>query len=193
MKKYIFVAVLALFAFNSAQAQVSQGRVMVGGNFGLNQNSGGNGTSTSLSFNPSVGFFITDNIALGAGLIATSNSTTQTFLNTTTRNSTTAIGLAPFARYYGEIVEKFYWFGNGGIAISSASTRTTVNNTTTVGPANTLFQFNLGGGLAFFPSEKFQVEMAYNVLSFQSVGDGGSSVGFGLNTFAPSFGFRFFF
>lgn len=193
MKKYIFVAVLAFFAISSAQAQVGQGRIMVGGNVGMNQSTGGNNTSTTLSFNPSIGYFITDNIALGAGLIMTSTSNTTTVINTTTRNTTNTIGLAPFARYYGEIVEKFYWFGNAGIAISSSTFRQTVNNTTTVNPGNNIFQFNFGGGLAFFPSEKFQIEMAYNVLTFQSVGNGSSNVGFGLNTFSPSLGFRFFF
>lgn len=197
MKKYIVVAVLAFFAINSAQAQVAQGRVMVGGNVGFGQNSGNNNSSTNFSFNPSLGYFITDNIALGAGLIMTSTSNTTTVINTTTRNTTNTIGLAPFARYYGEIVEKFYWFGNAGISYSSFSNKTTVtlNNTstTTTNPNTNQFRFNLGGGLAFFPSEKFQLELAYNVLSFQSFDNGSSSFNFGLNTFGPSLGFRYFF
>jgi outer membrane protein len=76
MKKITILAI-SMFAAVGAFAQFNQGRMLVGGSAELSTNTykdkdGGttvtNGTSTSLSISPSFGYFVIDNLAVGASL-----------------------------------------------------------------------------------------------------------------------------
>src|SRR5262245_55192533 len=82
MKKLAFTA-LVIFLSIGAYAQFEQGTIMVGGNFSADFNTlkSKNGSTTStigkqtdISFGPTAGYFIIDNLAAGLGLGITSSS-----------------------------------------------------------------------------------------------------------------------
>jgi outer membrane protein len=107
MKK-VTLLVVALFASLGAFAQFNKGRMIVGGTaeFSTNTNknrSGGttvtNGTTTSLSISPNFGYFVIDNLAVGASLGLSLSKWNSKGSNGTDSN-TTSINFGPFARYY---------------------------------------------------------------------------------------------
>src|SRR5687768_3204841 len=107
MKKVTFL-VVALVASLGAFAQFNQGRMIVGGSAEFRTDtdkdkSGGttvtNGTTTSLSIDPNFGYFVIDNLAVGASLGLSLSKWNSKGSNGTDSN-TTSINFAPFARYY---------------------------------------------------------------------------------------------
>ncbi len=83
------LAVLAI-AF-SASAQTEKGRWLVGGNAGFSSSKAGGASASVSSFNinPNAGYFVADNIAVGAGVGFTSAT-----------GGFSAFAAAPFVRYY---------------------------------------------------------------------------------------------
>ena len=107
MKKIIFFAI-TMFASLGVFAQFNQGRMLVGGSAEFRtisdkNKSGGttttNGTRTSLSVSPSFGYFVIDQLAVGASLdmgLSKWNAKTANDVD----NNTTSIQFQPFVRYY---------------------------------------------------------------------------------------------
>lgn len=107
MKKFTVLAVI-LFTSAGAFAQFNKGRMLVGGsaefstNTAKNRNGGTTttqGTRTSLSISPDFGYFVIDNLAVGAELglgLSKWNAKTSNGVDA----STTSISFNPFARYY---------------------------------------------------------------------------------------------
>lgn len=107
MKNFTFLAI-ALLASVGAYAQFNQGRMLVGGSAEFSTStdkdkSGSttvtNGTFTSLSIAPSFGYFVIDNLAVGASLSLSLSKWNSKRSNGTDYNAT-AIQFQPFARYY---------------------------------------------------------------------------------------------
>lgn len=110
-----------------AMTPIMNAQVFVGGDFGINS-SKLKAESGSLSFddsktfavyiNPKVGFFLSDNFAVGLGFGIGSNKYTEFDTNddeTVTKN--TSWDIDPFARYYFKKVGDFSFFGEGTISI----------------------------------------------------------------------------
>src|SRR5688572_245532 len=106
MKKVTLFAIAA-FASLGVFAQFNQGRMIVGGSAEFSTNtdktrSGGttvtDGTTTSLSIAPNFGYFIIDNLAVGASVnLAVSKRNAR---GNGADYSTTGVSFGPFARYY---------------------------------------------------------------------------------------------
>ena len=62
MRKFLLVVAVVFATASLADAQIAAGKYMIGGNVNLNS-VGGN---TAWALNPSVGYFLTDDIALVA-------------------------------------------------------------------------------------------------------------------------------
>lgn len=126
MKKILAFTALCL-SVSSLFSQVEKGTKLIGVGFGsfsfTNSNSQtsysntptvykSDGSSYSISVNPNVGWFVIDNLALGAGVSVSfygskSNSSNTSSTNTSTYNSTQpSFYLGPFARYYFKGAEK---------------------------------------------------------------------------------------
>ncbi|QXP59126.1 outer membrane beta-barrel protein [Olleya sp. HaHaR_3_96] len=81
MKKLLFTAAIAVLGFTSVNAQdemttvggFEEGDVFVSGTVGFGSTSVADVDASSFSFSPSVGYFISDNIALELGLTVGSN------------------------------------------------------------------------------------------------------------------------
>jgi outer membrane protein len=107
MKKFTVLAVI-LFMSVGAFAQFNKGRMLVGGSAQFstdtekNRNGGTTtteGTRTTLSISPDFGYFIIDNLAIGAELnlsLSKWNAKTANGVDA----STTSVSFSPFARYY---------------------------------------------------------------------------------------------
>ena len=142
-------------------------------NFGLNTSGGSfdNGNITtdkpsSVSFNisPMVGKFLSENVAVGAlinfTLSRTNNNGTPEVIN-----SSSAIGITPFLRYYAIKMDKFSIFGQGNVGFSYSGSKSKVDGTSTDGPKTTTLSLNVMPGLAYDVSSKLSLETNINFLN----------------------------
>jgi hypothetical protein len=146
------IAIFAMVCFTqAASAQtVGSGAWMIGGSAGFSSTKvkGQDGSQTTILIDPTVGYFIANDLAVGAEL----GFLSQSFGGTTL----TSTGLGPFVRYYvtnpifiqahvsldlssngqdptyGAAVG-YSWFLNNGVAIEPAVFFNTGNNTTEIG------------------------------------------------------------
>ena len=195
MKKLILS--LAFVAAGAVSyAQIGQGSLMLGGSLGFSSNGGGTNkvtpggggasvstdltAATNWNFSPSVGYFLTDNIAAGLrlNLGGTNRGQVTTTDGKTTENiSSFDLGVELFGRYYMELGSNLYFFVDGGLGFSSASwTDKTQDGLDKLKDddkfASSAFGINIAPGLTFFPSEKWGIDLTLNRL-----------VGFNMNTF----------
>ncbi|HEX8060646.1 MAG TPA: hypothetical protein VF473_06895, partial [Cyclobacteriaceae bacterium] len=107
MKRIVIVLALAMIS-SGAFAQFNKGRYLVGGSLGFqthaNKAKAGSTTTTGshttdFSLSPDAGYFIIDNLAVGAALDLGISSTKDSGSNPG-KTSNTSIGLSPFVRYY---------------------------------------------------------------------------------------------
>lgn len=209
MKKLLLslIAVSAL-AFTT-QAQTEKGKFMLGGDVEFNSSkaNGVDKSNKSFAIVPSVGYFVTDNIAIGTGIGFEStknyNYTTLTPTVTGFSTKTQAFVVAPFVRGYKGITDQFKFFGQLSVPMTFGNAKTgDVNgdnfvkngNNNNVGVA-------LSPGFAFFPSKKFGIEFSVNGISYNdnrledSNGNktgGNKNFNIGANFFAPKIGVQFY-
>ena len=201
MKKIILTAA-AVFAFSFANAQdkdakgfgFSEGNVFLEGNlaFGSTNDKNDEVKTSSFSFNPKVGYFISDKFAVGINLGIGSGKITETGEDDIKSSN---MNVGAFGRYFFlDLGERFKTFTEFGFGITSNKT----------GDAD--FQktngFNVGAGLGmnYFVTPKMAISFGLsNVLSYQSSkskadGDKGqTSFGANVNVFqnffdTPTFG-----
>jgi hypothetical protein len=121
MKKITILAIM-MFGAAGAFAQFNQGRILVGGSLDFSATTNKskfdgttitNSKSTELSFGPQVGYFVIDNLAVGAGLeISTSKFKSD---DGDFESTSTAFVFQPIIRYYLPVGVFFQGqFGIGG-------------------------------------------------------------------------------
>ncbi len=196
MNKSIIALFLMTMGVTAAQAQTSSGDMMVGGGFefsSVSYQAGSANDENRFSFTPSFGYFVSDNLAVGASLTLSSERD-GTGAGKTVRSS---FGLGPFARYYiFTSNEKFGFFGQAQLSFSSGKTDPPAGNVR----RNNAVSFALSPGMAFFFNEHWAVEFAFRGFVFSSTdpdtdtdNDKYSVVQFGVQSFSPSLGFRYHF
>lgn len=178
MKKTFF-AVLACLGFLAAQAQFEQGKILISGSSGFSLSSlttkakTGNTTtktqkSTSISLDPRVGYFVIDNLALGAGIsVSTAKYTNEV---NDSESKSTSFSFGPFARYYfqpGIFGEGSVGFGSG----KSEYTNGPVSNTSKY----STFNLGLGVGYAAFISDNVAIEPLLKYVSYSEKPNGGNT------------------
>ncbi|HTH55637.1 MAG TPA: outer membrane beta-barrel protein [Cyclobacteriaceae bacterium] len=189
MKK-ILLCCLALTLFNAAFAQFNMGRMLVGGSVGFSstsQKSSSGGVSsttdyTTLAFGPSLGYFVANNFAAGAGVNWSSSKYSSDGGPSTTSSS---FMFVPFVRYY--IAPGF--FGQGTFGFGSSKTASSVS--TVKGSAT---QWSLGIGYAYFLNDHVAIEPIvqyqltstkydYGTPSDQKIDVGGVAINIGLKIY----------
>lgn len=171
MKKLFLAAFVAVFSLSSANAQeesestfgFAQGNFIVEGNIGFNStNDKASDTKTS-SFNlsPKVGYFFTDDLAIGVQLDLGSSKEDDGFGEL----KTNSFGAALFARYYFlELGERFKTYGEFGLGFASAKAEMGGMEAKASG-----FGAGLGFGINYFVTEKFAINFGLSdVLSYSS-------------------------
>lgn len=162
MKKIITLFAFALIC-SGAFAQFNQGRYLVGGSIGFSANTSKSktnsatnttGHSTNFYLSPDAGYFIIDNLAVGAGLGLTSSSSKGDG-NDDSKNTTTSFSLSPFARYY---LDPGIFF-QGQIGFGSSSNKYKPDGTgTTITTKAGVFDWSLAAGYAYFLNDYVAVE-----------------------------------
>lgn len=172
MKKILLSAV-ALLAFGFANAQeeksnggFSKGDVFVTGAFLLNSEKTGDEKSSSFEIAPQVGYFLTENIAIGGKLGYKTEKAENAAGVETTDKAGFAVG--GFGRYYFTPANQFSLFANLGLDYSSMD-----NKLADVQEAE--FGLGLGAGLNYFVSSNFSLEAGVAVLNYTSNDNGGGS------------------
>jgi len=206
MKKLLLslIAVSAL-AFTT-QAQTEKGKFMLGGNveFNSTKENGASKSDTKFNIVPSVGYFISDNFAIGTGVgfgFAKNQEGTTALPNAATK--TQEFVVAPFARYYKGINESFKFFGQLSVPMAFGNNKVTADgdNYAKVSKYNNV-GVALSPGFAFFPSKKFGIEFSVQGISYNNdsvkdnngtkIGGSDKSFNIGANFFAPKIGVQFY-
>lgn len=196
MKKVLLsaVAVLALTLGNAQEKGngFSKGDVFVSGTLKFNSDSKiTNYKQDNFTFAPSLGYFVTENIALGVNLNVGSGSAQATSTSGKDKTSTFGAGLA--GRYYFTPASQFSVFAELGASMASVKT-------TPAGSASSkvnAFGIGFAPGFNYFISKNFSLETKIAVLSYTSAkGDwtgaqSGSSLQFGGDWSAVSFGVNY--
>ncbi|WBA41242.1 outer membrane beta-barrel protein [Hymenobacter canadensis] len=186
MKK-LATSLLLLGAATAAHAQTSAGTVLLGGNVGYNSSkekiSSGSyafeNSQQAFRIVPTVGYFITDNLALGlAGGIERGKAkssyknddpyATSNQYELTGRSSSTYVG--PFVRYYKMVGEKAAFYGQLDASYRKGSAEneriTPSSEIEVVKDNNRGFSSNITPGFVFFPTNKLGLELTLGYLGY---------------------------
>lgn len=189
----------------SSQAQTEQGKFIVGGNVSYStskSDAAGAKSSHNFSIVPNVGYFVSDNIAVGTGIGYESNKLDRA----SEVGKSEAFVVSPFGRYYVPVADKFKFFGQLSVPMAFGNTKETdeqlkvgdkTGSSTSIGVA-------LAPGFAYFPSSKIGIEFALNGVSYNHYrledrdgndikGSGSDDFSIGTNFFSPRIGIQFYF
>lgn len=194
--KNLFLTLTAVTALSlAANAQTEKGKFVVGGQvaFESTKVKDTDNKATGFSINPTVGYFVADNWAVGTGIGYGWGK--AEFANAPTVK-TDAFKVAPFVRnYVGEGQFKFF----SQLSVPMAWGKTTTE--TALGDVKAKTQ-NIGveiaPGFAFFPTNKIGIELKVRGLYFESDKNKATDVtvnkfGLDANSFAPTLGVQFHF
>lgn len=183
MKKIsaLIIAGMAIFGTQQASAQIQKGNLMVGASLAdMNIKLQKGNTDLSLSINPKIGYFIQDNIAIGAEVkLGFATNSAQNSIN---------YGIGAFGRYYVsskqlELLKHARFFGevNAGLVGDNIKPKNMASVST-----NGL-GIGFGPGVAYFitPNIGLEALLKYNL----GVGFGSSTT---TNNFSIGFGFQIY-
>lgn len=201
MKKLLLslVAVAGL-AFTS-QAQTEKGKIIVGGSLGLNSTKEEGASKADFRFNvvPSVGYFVSDNFAIGTGVgYNYDKKVSQKYLNQ-------SFEVAPFGRYYVGLSDQFKFFGQLSVPMAFGNVKDVDGVTGDVGDkkgTTTSIGVQLAPGFAFYPTKRVAIEVSVDGLGYNNytvkdaaTGNKAKTDAFGLDasTITPKLGVMFHF
>lgn len=178
MKKVLLSAV-ALLAFGFANAQeekanegFAKGDVFVSGAVTLNSSKTGDFKTNSFEIAPKVGYFVTENIAVGASIGFSSDKVEEGDSATNT-----GLGLGAFGRYYFTPASKFSLFAQLGFDYMSYDNEFGVDTDGSLFATDSESKevgFGLGAGMNYFVSSNFSIEAGVAVLGYSSNDNGGN-------------------
>jgi hypothetical protein len=200
MKKLLLSLVAVAGLVYGANAQTEKGKIMLGGSVGFNSTKVEGAAKSDVSFNivPNVGYFVSDNFAIGTGVGYTSNK------EVSDNNLNQAFRVAPFGRYYVNLSDQFKFFGQLSVPMEFGNDKFVDNNGNTGAKIakTTDIGVNLAPGFAFFPTKKIGIEVSVNGLGYNNrkvtneiTGYETTVNSFGLeaSTLAPKLGVQFHF
>ena len=192
MKKVLLSAV-ALLAFGFANAQeeekgnggFAKGDVFVSGAVTLGSAKTGDFKANAFEIAPKVGYFVTENIAVGASVGFQSLKWDDGAADVT--NS--GLGLGAFGRYYMAPASQFSVFGELAAGFGSDKTEDALGNETKYNG----FGINAGVGVSYFLNSNFAIEAGWAGLGYNSrkadVSGADAVNSFGLNVDLSSINF----
>lgn len=120
--------------------------------------------SFAVKFNPKMGYFIIENLAIGAEIALSTSKDTQNIGFGDIKNTTFGIGILPLARYY---YKNFFGEVAFGIATQKTKSENTALGTKTEFNA-TNYGARIGAGYAFHLSQSVAIEPSVNY-SFEKI------------------------
>ncbi|MFY8069502.1 MAG: porin family protein [Flavobacterium sp.] len=193
MKKLLFSAVaLVAFGFVNAQEKsnggFSKGDVFASGAVGFGSSKTDDVKSSSFTFAPAVGYFVTENIAAGARLNFGSASEDVFQGTQMVEEKTSSFGLEAFARYYYTPASQFSVYGELAIGVGSEKTEVGTGEY-----KEKTFGVNAGVGVSYFLNSNFAIEAGWAGLGYNTNDNGGNGApktnDFGLNVDLSSVNF----
>jgi hypothetical protein len=183
MKKTTITAII-LFMCIAAQAQFEKGTILAGGNFGFDSksykakqdgSSSSLGKETIISFGPQVGFFVADNIAVGAGISIESASFKAE--GSSGKNSEFSLLFSPMARFY---LEQGVFF-QGRFDVGSSKSKES-QGSTSVETTQGLTGWALSAGYAAFLNDYVALEpqLGYGSLAYSDKDSDGKLIESGI-------------
>ncbi len=162
MKKLILaaVAVFTLGFVNAQDGGFAKGDIFASGSFGYSSQSNGDAKSTAFQITPRIGFFVSDNIVVGARIGYNAQKQEIPFTDEVKINTFNG---GAFGRYYFTPSSKFSIFGELGVDYLSIKTEIASIDTTVDG-------VGIGGGpgVSYFISDHFALEAFWGALSYSS-------------------------
>jgi hypothetical protein len=115
MKK-VFLGALLIALSTITQAQTQKGTWLLGGGAGFSSTSTGDAKESTVSFSPNLGYFLADNLSVGASAIVSS-------VKPDGRDATTTLAIGPAVRYYfAPLGSHAKLFANGSLGLGSVKT-----------------------------------------------------------------------
>jgi len=195
MKKVLLTLTAIAGLTIAAQAQTEQGKIMVGGQLGFETSKvkDTDHKNNSFSINPTVGYFVSDNLAIGTG-IGYNWGKTETSKDNSVKND--AFQVSPFARKY-SANGPVRFFAQLSVPMAWGTTTTEVNNVETKNKFES-YGVELAPGLAYFPTSKIGIELKVRGLYYNYNKDKTDDVavntfGLNVNSLAPTLGVQFHF
>ena len=148
MKKNLFTLLLTVLSFSAALAQTERGSRLAGVQVGTITIPTSGGSGTIIGLQPTYGWFVANNLVVGAGI--------PFFHVSSSGSNLTQIGVTPFIRYYfGPSQVKPYLGASVGVINTSVSSSNSASSTDAV--------YSATGGLAFFinRSVSFDFSLTY--------------------------------
>jgi opacity protein-like surface antigen len=200
MKTVTLVLFASLLSCSYLHAQTAKGNMMVGGTLSLSTQTPENDNDNKLStttFSPSFGYFVMDNLAVGANL-EIFNRTSKT---PTSKEVQSAIGFGPFARYYKFTSnENFAFFAQAQLLFVSGKDKVTAINTPTATSKNSRTSFSISPGFSYFLTKHWALDLSITGLVVRSEDpdkedddDKYTTIVFGLSSLSPNIGLRYHF
>jgi outer membrane protein len=169
MKKLLFTAAIAVLGFTNVNAQeeaktfsFAEGDIILEGNVGFSSQNDKNFDEKSSGFNvsPKLGYFLSEDLAIGADL---SFRSFKTEVAGTDTEDFSGFGAGVFARYYFlDLGERFKTYTEFGVGYESLNDKIVDSKFNTIGAGLDL-------GINYFVTEKIALSFGLrNVLSFSS-------------------------
>jgi outer membrane protein len=193
--KNIALILMFIVIAKTASAQTSAGNMMLGGNVSF-YNSTRQGSNEyqqgEFIFSPNFGYFISDNLAVGAAL----SVGTTTFDNGVSKTVRTTFGAGPLARYYKFTSnDRFAFFGQGQFLFNTGKEDITPGGENKIGSIS----FSLSPGFSYFFTDHWAVDLLISGFVFSSYdpnkdsdNDKTNNVSFNLSL-SPSIGMKYHF
>ncbi|OZV69915.1 OmpW family outer membrane protein [Winogradskyella aurantia] len=164
--KNLFLTICAVFALATINAQeeaaagFSKGDVFVSGTVGFTSSSQDDSKQNNLNFSPSVGYFITENIAAEFGLIVGSNKIEQGEFERTISDFGAALG----ANYFFTPSNRFSFVIGAGLSYVNTTDKEDGFEDVKI---NT-FAIAVAPGINYFVSSNFALRASIGALSYSS-------------------------
>lgn len=209
MKKLLFVIAISLL-LGKAKAQTEKGNFMVGGSVYFNSEKEIDKSKPHINFSivPSIGYFISTNFAIGAGIGYNFDKYQQNYVVngniTSYQMKTQGFVISPFARYYLDVSEKFKFFGQLSVPLSFTDTKEgDINGHNYVNwQSSHNLQIAFSPGFVFFPNKRIGIELSVNGISYEQnrikYNPSEERISYNqfkvdANLFAPKLGIQFYF
>jgi outer membrane protein len=195
MKK-VLLSALAVFAFTFANAQeeetksnggFAQGDLFVSGAVTFGSDKTGDFKTNSFEFAPQIGYFLTENIAIGGKIGYSSEKAEDAFGDT---EDMAGFTVGAFGRYYFTPANQFSLFAQLGLDYSNMEDKLGDFKTSQI-------DAGLGLGMNYFVSSNFSIEAGVAVLGYSTNDNGGdgadatNSFNFGGDWRAVTFGVNY--
>lgn len=200
MKKTLLFGALALTGLFAAQ-ETQKGKTFISGNLGYNSSSVDNTVSTTnknFSIAPQLGYYITNDIAIGLGIGYQETSfTANGGIVGIYKTKRSGFFVSPFVRKYWSLGEKLNFFGQLSASYSSGNEETLETISATSKTKVNSYGFSIAPGLEYTLNKNWSLLSTLGSVGFNTVkpenSNASKNFNFGVNLESIGFGTKYTF